>query len=353
MKAILVSKRFHPGHFSHILANALLFQEANYEVLLDIHPSYEKLESDVNLFTTVDFFDWLNLSKSDVIVIWAPSITAIFLLFFASIRSSATKVYIYHEPFTSFHSYRASGFSFFKTLRVYLISLVNKIICSLSNKIILPSTRAYSSIYNSHLMPNRYAKINLMFSDENGPNYINLPRNFISYIGTIAEDHAFDEFFRLMHESISGSLLSRFNFLIASRSQLPEKYLLLADNYVSSGRLTLHIGTSMSNDQINSFYSMSFVVWNAYKRSMQSGVLPKAYMFSTPILISTSNTSEYFQDGVHGILISDRYSIDEFIQAIIKLQKIWPKASLNCRNYFLTNFHYASLSNDFMNFIRD
>jgi hypothetical protein len=47
---------------------------------------------------------------------------------------------------------------------------------------------------------------------------------------------------------------------------------------------------------------------------MQSGVLPKAYMFGTPVLVSTSNQSEYFEDGVHGVCISDSYTVQEFKQ---------------------------------------
>ncbi|MFB0911888.1 MAG: hypothetical protein QMA97_01650, partial [Glaciecola sp.] len=183
--------------------------------------------------------------------------------------------------------------------------MVNRVICALCDKIILPSVRAFEAIPSAQFQPRRYAKINLMFADEMVPQLQGLARDFVSYIGTIAEDHAFDEFVRLMQDCITNQALLPMKFLIASRSQLPEKHLATINNCLSSGRLVVYFGSPMTNSQINFFYAQSFVVWNAYKRSMQSGVLPKAYMFGTPVLVSISNQSEYFVDNVHGALISD------------------------------------------------
>jgi hypothetical protein len=156
-----------------------------------------------------------------------------------------------------------------------------------------------------------------------------------------------------MRECIAEQALQHLRFLIATRSNVPERHRAVIDQCVSSGRLVVQSGSPMTNSQINRFYAQSFVVWNAYRRSMQSGVLPKAYMFGTPVLVSTSNQSEYFQDGVHGVLISDRYTMHELNQAIARLQTEWPIISQNCRNYYLNNFDYRALSSTFMNFVLD
>jgi glycosyltransferase involved in cell wall biosynthesis len=221
----------------------------------------------------------------------------------------------------------------------------------LSDKIILPSTRAFNAVPRARLEPRSYAKINLMFADETGQQTQSLTREFISYIGTIAEDHAFDEFVRLMQGCIADQTLQPLRFLIATRSQVPKQHRAVIDQCLSTGRLVMQSGSPMSNEKINRFYAQSFVVWNAYRRSMQSGVLPKAYMFCTPVLVSTSNQSEYFQDGVHGVLISDRYSMQEFQHAIIRLVSEWSVISQNCRTYYLNNFDYRALSNMFMSFV--
>jgi glycosyltransferase involved in cell wall biosynthesis len=263
----------------------------------------------------------------------------------------ATTVYICHEPYTSFSSYRQAGFGVLKALRVKAIAAVSSTICTLSRKIILPSSRAFDAFPRAVYKPERYAKIDLMFADESDDDLTPCHRDFVSYIGTIAEDHAFDEFVHLMQACIDGQLLQSLKFIIATRSQIPTKYSIVITKCLSSGRLVLQSGSPMTNKTINHFYSQSFVVWNAYKRSMQSGVLPKAYMFGAPVLVSTSNTSEHFEDGIHGVLISNRYSVEEFCQAISKLELSWSIMSKNCRNYYLNNFDYRAISARFMNFV--
>jgi len=299
------------------------------------------------------FSDWIALGRGDLLVIWYPSVSVIFNLLFVRLFSRATTVYIYHEPYTSFSSYRAAGFSWLKTVRVAAISVVSRVICAMSDKIILPSERAFQAVPAAQRQPRRYAKINLMFADESRPETQGLAREFVSYIGTIAEDHAFDEFVHLMRACLADKALLPLRFLIATRSLVPDRHRAVIDQCVSSGRLVIQAGRPMTNAEINHFYASSFVVWNAYRRSMQSGVLPKAYMFGTPVLVSASNQSEYFQDGVHGALLSALYTQREFQHAITSLQAEWPTISENCRAQYMLNFDYHALSSTFMNFVSD
>lgn len=353
MKAILVSKRFNPGHISHMEANYKLLEEQGFDVRYSVHERFLSFPDCSMQGKTSSFSDWVVLSRDDLFIVWYPSVSVVFNLLLVRLLSRATTVYIYHEPYTSFSSYRAAGFSWLKTVRVTAISWVSSVISSLSDKIILPSERAFQAVPNARLQPHRYAKINLMFGDESGHSTQGLERDFVSYIGTIAEDHAFEEFIRLMQVCIADKALLPLKFLIATRSPLPEKNRALIEQCMSSGRLVLQVGQPMSNVEINRCYASSVVVWNAYRRSMQSGVLPKAYMFGTPVLVSTSNKSEYFSEGVHGAIISDRYGTQEFQQAITQVQTDWNTVSKNCRNHYLDNFDYRALSNTFINFVSD
>jgi len=353
MKAILISRRFNPGHISHLEANAKLLESNGFDVQFGVHRDFLSFPDCPMKGRESGFFGGLTLCKGDLFIVWFPSISVVFNLLVVRLFTRATTVYVYHEPYTSFSSYRAAGFSWLKTLRVTAISMVSRIICALSDKIILPSAHSFQAIPSAPLQSRRFAKINLLFADESGPETQCLARDFITYIGTIAEDHAFDEFVRLMEACIADQALMPLRFLIATRSQVPSKHRAVIDQCVSGGRLVLQAGVPMSNGQINRFYAQSFVVWNAYRRSMQSGVLPKAYMFGTPVLVSSSNQSEYFQEGVHGVLISDRYTVQEFQQAIHRLQAQWPSFSLNCRAHYLQNFDYRALSSTFMNFVSD
>ena len=334
-------------------ANAKLLEGNGFGVRFGVHHKFLSFPDCAIKGKESGFFNWLTLRKGDLFIVWYASLAVVFNLLFVRIFTRATTVYIYHEPYTSFSSYRAAGFSWLKTVRVTVIAMVSRIICALSDKIILPSARAFLAIPSAQFQPRRYAKINLMFADETGPETQGLARDFLSYIGTIAEDHAFDEFVCLMQACIADQALQPLKFLIATRSQVPERHLATINECMSSGRLVVQSGSPMTNGQINRFYAQSFMVWNAYRRSMQSGVLPKAYMFATPVLVSTSNQSEYFEDGVHGALISDRYTVQEFQRAIERLQAEWPTISQNCRAHYLQNFDYHALSSTFLDFVSD
>lgn len=351
--AIIVSKRFNPGHISHIEANAKLLEEHGFDVRFSVHVRFLTFAGFTFRNREANASDYLNLHAGDLLIVWFPSLAVLFNILFVRLLSSATIVYVYHEPYTSFASYREAGFSRMKAIKVTAISLVNWLICRLSHKIILPSARAYDALPAVRTNTDRFAKINLLFSDEVSPDQLKKPRTFISYVGTIAEDHAFEEFVRLIHGCILNKALMPYRFLIATRSHIPEQLSAVIDQCVLSGRLVVQSGTPMTNDQINDFYAQSYVVWNAYKRSMQSGVLPKAYMCGTPVIMSTSNQREYFEDGIHGALISDQYSDDEFEGAILKIQAKWPVLSENCRDFFLQNFDYRALASTFMNFVSD
>jgi hypothetical protein len=353
MRAILVSKRFNPGHISHIEANAKLLESIGFKVKFNVHHKFLSFPDSAMAGNATGLFSWLTLRKGDLFIVWFPSISVVFNLLLVRLFTKATTVYTYHEPYTSFASYRAAGFSWLKTVRVTAISMVSRVICALSDKIILPSVQAFHAIPSAKSQPCRYAKINLMFADEMVSQMQGLARDFVSYIGTIAEDHAFDEYVRLMKDCIANKKLIPLKFLIATRSQVPEKHLATINEAVSSGRLVVQSGIPMSNSQINRFYAQSFVIWNAYRRSMQSGVLPKAYMFGTPVLVSTSNQSEHFEDSVHGVLISDRYTTQEFQRAIERVQAEWTTISQNCRAYYQENFDYRALSSNFFSFVLD
>jgi hypothetical protein len=351
--AIISSKRFNPGHISHMEANSKLLEEQGFEVLFNVHERFLSFSDCAMKGKASGLLSWLALRKGDLFVVWYASVSVVFNLLLVKLFTRATTVYVHHEPYTSFSSYRAAGFSWLKTVRVTAISMVSRLICALSDKIILPSARAFQAIPAAQHQPGRYAKVNLMFADESGPATRGLAREFVSYIGTVAEDHAFDEFVRLMQACIADHALLPLRFLIATRSKVPEKHRAVIDWCVSSGRLVLQSGSPMTNGQINRFYAQSLVIWNAYRRSMQSGVLPKAYMFGTPVLVSMSNQSEYFEVGVHGALISDQYTMQELQRAITWLQKEWPAVSQNCRAHYLQNFDYRALSSTFMHFVSD
>lgn len=352
MKAILVSHRFNPGHLSHIEANAAMLQEEGYEIEFRLNKLFNAHIQNNNKNSRNHFFQCHNATNNDLFIVWFPSVRAMAEVLYLRLFSNIKVIYIYHEPFTSISSYLSSGFGIIKTTKIVVVSLISKITSALSHKIILPSCNAFNAIPQANRQPKRFAQINLMFLDEAKVINPKQVRQYISYIGTIAEDHAFDEFINLAYKTIKMSDLLPYQFLIATRSDIPTHLRTKVDYCLNNGRMLVQAGTPLTNAEINNFYSTSLVVWNAYRRSMQSGVLPKAYMFGTPVLVTQNNKSEFFSDKIHGIMISNSYSHTEFLNAITNIESNWDSLSYNCRASFIEFFYYLSLKQQFFVFIR-
>jgi hypothetical protein len=350
-RCVIVSHRYNPGHLSVLIANFKLLSDVGYYCYLRVHlKTLDLIKGEINK-NRVSLFECLGLKNRDLFIVWFPSISALLDIIFVRILSRATTVYVYHEPYVSYTSYRVAGFGVIKTLKISSISIISRIICACAHKIILPSKTAFNALPSAKINPSRYRKINLMFSDESNDFTSLNTRNAISYIGTIAADHAFDKYLQFAHETIQSNALESYIFVIATRSELSSTQREKVEYCVLNGRMQVKSGVPLSNEEINYYYASSFVVWNAYRRSMQSGVLPKAYMFGTPVIISEANQSEYFQNHHHGVMISSEYRFDELYSAVEEIASKWSEYSNNCRSCFLETFYYKSLAKQFIDFV--
>jgi hypothetical protein len=352
MRAILASHRFNPGHLSHLLANENLLREAGYDVRFRWPPAYARLGGATCNQPRASLFDLIQLESDSLYVLWFPSIAGLLDVVCARAVSNAKVVYVFHEPFTSYHSYRQSGFPALKVAKVYFVHLVSSAIARLSHAIVFPSRNALRAFEHRYSSTARVAVLPLMFDDEAAHVPEKAERSYVSYIGTVAEDHAFDEFVSFVDAAIRGGHLPEFRFLIATRSVLPGWVLERLGPHVTVGRVVVQSGRPLSNGEINDAFGQSFVVWNAYKRSMQSGVLPKAYMFGTPILVCESNRSDFFVDGEHGVEVSARYETGELAAAVLRIWENFDWYSRACRRAFFRLFHYRASAAAFLSAIR-
>lgn len=352
MKSLIVSLNFNPGHFSHLIANYKLFKEMGMIPTLFIHPLFDKMDAE-NKFNKIHALSEIKLPEIKVVVFWFPSIKNIFQILKLKIYSSAKIIYVYHEPFDSIKNYYSSGFGFLKVLRIILINLINVAIVRLSDKIILPSDKAfylYKSKYT--LVNNNFYYVPLLFDDENEKNVNLTKKQYISYIGTIAEDHAFDEFLKFLKISIKHNYFPQNKFLIATKSvlskQIKEELL-----KISGFKIKIIEGKPLSNENINECYENSIVVWNAYHRSLQSGVLPKAFMFGTPIIALKKNKNEFINNNENAILINNNNNVEEIKMSIEKIIQNLSYFSENARNTFLTRFYYKNYIKIFNSIINE
>ena len=123
--------------------------------------------------------------------------------------------------------------------------------------------------------------------------------------------------------------------------------------FQESNRLVIHDGNWLSNEEINIFFKDSIIVWNAYDRSTQSGILPKAFMFSTPVLGNSRIPNEFLIDYFNGIYLKDNTDNLEIVDAISVIIKNFEIFSLNSRHTFINKFHYGNYKFDFNKIINN
>lgn len=247
-------------------------------------------------------------------------------------------VYIFHEPLDKYSTYRKAGFSHVKMLKLRIINMVNALTVKWSDIILLPSRKAVDYYEANRLYRNQnYHYLPLMYDDELTEELKNTERTYCSYIGTVASDHSFDEFVDFVRQVIENGDLEGLKFLIATKNKVDMEALKpLSD----SGRLVVVAGKPLTDHQINQCYASSLVVWNAYARTTQSGVLAKAFMFGTPVVFLEKNVSEFVCNGKEGIAVKANTDYDAIKEAIVKIKDHFTCYSEMCRNRFLQSFYY-------------
>ncbi len=352
-KSIIVSLNFNPGHFSHLHANAKLYKQLGFSSLIYGHKDFNIMArgKDVNVVN-----DWKVICKDfneiDVVVFWFPSVKNILNIIRFKLIYNSKIIYVFHEPFDSFLNYYRAGFKFFKIVKISLINIVNIITIFLSDDVILPSQKSNSIYKRKYTFYNsRSHNIPLIFDDELiGP--INLKdKHYISYIGTIAVDHAFEEYFQFVVHCLESCLFLNQIFLIATSSVISKDKLEQLKPYIEEGRVEVTFGSYLSDEQINKYYLNSIVVWNAYGRSMQSGVLAKSLMFGTPILALEKNRNEFIDSLENGIYLKDNADFKEIQDSIILIFNDLQRYSDNARMKFLDVFYFENYTIEFEKFM--
>ena len=336
-KALIVSLKFNPGHASHLVASYNQCEELGYNStyyvasnFLNFLPKDSRyiLYGD-NLPTDFDLAIFLFPSQKILPTIWKLR------------RNKNCKVlYIFHEPVLTFDEFAEAGYT---KIQVFLERLKDYVGCLIersADAVLLPSKKAYNNFKNcSRYRNENFHYVPLLFDDENKDSS-KVTRKYFSYIGTIASDHSYNEYVKYVLWAINNNELQGVDFLIATKSGVERTEEI--NKAISCGRLSVCDGKPMTNEEINHHYAASYMVWNAYERMMQSGVLPKAFMFGTPALVLRKNESEFVKDGEGVVAIDDNSSTKEITNAVTKVVDSFESYSKKCRDLFFRDFYYRT-----------
>lgn len=343
-KALVISLNFHPGHVSHIVASYRQMEELGYESV------YCVAEGFVNYLpkgSRICVYGKDELPKVSVAIFVFPSQKNL-LLIRKSKRQGAKIVYIFHEPLTPMKEYRKAGFSYKYLAKLWIINRISSLTVKWSDVILLPSKKAVdyykaNPLYkneNTHYLP-------LLYDDERTPELAMKDRKYFGYIGTVAADHSFNEYLDFVKWAVAGNRLPQLQFLIATKSEFEVPQVI-----AGSPRVIIQKGKPLSDDEINNYYASTYVVWNAYARTTQSGVLAKSFMFGTPAIVLKKNLSEFTEDGKDVVAIDDNNSFEQIEGAVLKITDSFDNYSDSARKRFENTFYYRRYNKEFESIIR-
>ena len=331
-KALVVSLNFHPGHVSHMVASYKQMEELGYESVYYVSENFVPY---LPAGSRICVHGKDTLSDVAIALFLFPSQKNLLLI--SRLRQLGSRIlYIFHEPLAPLVEYKKAGFSFMYLAKLWVINRVSALTVLWSDVVLLPSQKAVDFYRANPLYKNEnYQYLPLMYDDEITSDLSSHKRNYVSYIGTVAADHSFIEFINFVESAINQNWMPDMKFLIATKSEFD-----IPDALVSSPRVIIYKGKPMTDEEINQHYASTAVVWNAYSRTTQSGVLAKSFMFGTPALVMRKNLSEFTEDGAEVVAIDDNTSFHEICSAIEKIMSSFEHYSSNARKRFENTFYY-------------
>lgn len=336
--ALIISLNFHPGHVSHMVASYKQCLELEFDSIFYVAPEFEEfLPIGCRVLTTNSD----KVVKSDIAIFLFPSQKNLPLIWKLK-RNGAKVVYIFHEPLAPLGVYRKAGFSYKYLAKLWITNRISALTVKWSNLVLLPSKKAVEFYESNHLYKNdNYHYLPLMYDDERSKSHELARRQYFSYIGTIAADHSFDEFLNFVIWALDNKECLHCKFLIATKSEF-----VIPKELNNSKRVVIQKGRALTDAEINDYYASSIVVWNAYARTTQSGVLAKSFMFGTPALVLRKNCNEFARDQVEIVAIEDNTNKPEIVAAINKIVQNFDSYSANCRNRFINSFYYRKYNKE-------
>lgn len=342
-RALIISLNFHPGHVSHMLASYRQLEELGYESVYYVDEAFVPY---LPGGSRICIHGKVKIGDVAVAIFVFPSQKNILLI--RRLKKQGAKVaYIFHEPLAPMREYRKAGFSYKYLAKLWVINQISRLTVKWSDVVLLPSKKAVefynaNPIYsnaNVHYLP-------LLYDDERTALLTEKQRKYFSYIGTVAADHSFNEYLKFVEWAIKEDRLLELNFLIATKSEFE-----VSQTLAESSRVKIQKGKPLSDAEINESYASTFVVWNAYARTTQSGVLAKSFMFGTPAIVLRKNLSEFTEDGKEVVAIDDNTSIEEIEKAVVRITGDFEHFSSAARRRFEETFYYKKYNEEMKNIL--
>lgn len=337
-RALIISLNFHPGHVSHMVASYRQLEELGYESVYCVDEAFVPY---LPVNSRICIYGKDKTGDIAVAIFVFPSQKNLLLI--RKLKKQRAKiVYIFHEPLAPMKEYRKAGFSYKYLAKLWVINQISRMTVKWSDVVLLPSKKAVefynaNPIYtneNVHYLP-------LLYDDERTAQLAERQRKYFSYIGTVAADHSFNEYLKFVEWAIKENRLPELKFLIATKSEFD-----VPKTLAESSRVKFQKGKPLSDAEINESYTSTLVVWNAYARTTQSGVLAKSFMFGTPAIVLRKNLSEFTEDGKEVVAIDNNKSFEEIEKAVNTIISSFENYTRAARKRFEDTFYFRKYNEE-------
>ena len=328
-KIVVFSNKFSPAHFSHLVAFYKGYKELGYDCMLVLDREYEKFVNEYREELNVKYNDELNIEKVDHVLIDNKYLKKV-------MGETTTLHIIVHEPWQGIIKTLKNYFNKVEPLKetikafgrnYFLQKLLKK-----NAKIIVCSNNAAKTYSKGQTIV-----LPLIFEDESNNFMKNkIEKKYFSFIGSATPAHGFNEYINFIKENKNKNIL----FQIATSSNINEtlKDELLQD-MIKNNKLIVHQGKFLTNEEINLAYLKSNSTWLVYKRSTQSGVICKSWMFGTPVICSNIGSFSEYVDGTNGVIL-ENINNEIILNKYIEINDNLDSMSKNSRESFNKYFNY-------------
>jgi glycosyltransferase involved in cell wall biosynthesis len=169
---------------------------------------------------------------------------------------------------------------------------------------------------------------------DGGPS-LSTHRPYVSFLGRADQAKGIELFFELVSEA--GRYKPDWKYQIVTSSNIrPYLQKLPADV-----RTQLHVvnRTQLSDEEILAGATNSLAVAAFYKETMQSGIIPIAFMKGAPVIgTDIEGITEWVRDRETGVIISRHSSVEEIKEAITYIHEHFEEMSAACRASYLKTF---------------
>lgn len=344
-KAWILSAKFAPGHFSHMIAYYELFRAVGYEPLLYLTEEYRPFCEEVPDCRCA-FLPEKPSDLPDVILLY--NLSSHDRKIIKRLRRENPYVrlfYVHHEPWMGLGSWLSDLFSgresFIDSLKTWVRHILVRPIVKNCERVLCPSEKAYE-LYRARCMRlnPRVSVFPLVFTDEAGEILSAEEKKYFSFVATVQNAKNFTGYLNYIKHRAAVDPASR--FMIATRTDISSYLDAALREMMASGRLVVTHGHPLSNEEINRAYAESKCLWMLYSRSTQSGALCKSFMFGTPVIASDIGSFREYVDGENGVVLQAGYSfadIDAAYERILGAERAYSESA---RQTFLREFLWTS-----------